>query len=202
MLTVFCFGSMLNVPVNVKSMKQLPVYSKFWLFWELEGSCLKYYRNSEFWASLLILLFTVIFSVWAFVNWYSLSFFVGDLFFVHWLGLAATAFIAVLVPVYYVLKRKRPKNIRMLLRIHVFGNLLSFLLVSIHFAQHTGRLAGFFLRLEDGLVLFLVLSIIVATGMLERFGARLKLVRYIHRYSVILFYLVMLIHVLQALPPA
>ena len=168
----------------------------------MEAACLKVYRNPEFLASLLILLITVVFSAWAYVNWFGLLFFVGDLLFVHWLALAATVFISALVPVYIVLKRKSPKNIRTLLRLHVFGNLLSFLLVSIHFAQNAGRLAGFISRLEDGFVLFLVLAVIVATGMIERFGARLKPVRYlkpVHRYSVVVFYLVMVIHVLQAL---
>jgi hypothetical protein len=161
---------------------------------------LKYYRDSEFWWSLLILLVTVLFSAVAYVLWYSLSFFVGSLFFVHWLGLAAAAFIATLVPIYYVLKRKRPRNIKMLLKIHVFGNLFSFLLISIHFAQNAGRLAQFSLRLEDGFVLFLVLSIIVVTGMIERFGAKSKLVRYtkpIHRYTLAIFYFVLIVHVLQ-----
>ena len=49
-------------------------------------------------------------------------------------------------------------------------------------------------------MLFLILGLIVATGLLERFGARRKLVRYtkpVHRYTVTVFYLVMLIHVLQ-----
>ena len=162
-------------------------------------TCLKY---SEFWLSLLILLVTVLFSAVAYVRWYSLGFFVGSLFFVHWLGLAATVFIAVLVPIYYVLKRRRPQKLKTLLRLHVFGNLFSFLLVSIHFAQNTGRLSGFIPRLEDGFVLFLVLSIIVATGMLERFGARHKIVKYtkpVHRYAVAVFYLVMAVHVLQSL---
>ena len=159
-------------------------------------------KYSEFWLSLFILLVTVLFSAVAYVRWYSLGFFVGSLFFVHWLGLAATVFIAVLVPVYYVLKRRRLQKLKTLLRLHVFGNLFSFLLVSIHFAQNTGRLSGFIPRLEDGFVLFLVLSIIVATGMLERFGARHKIVKCtkpVHRYAVAVFYLVMAVHVLQSL---
>jgi hypothetical protein len=145
---------------------------------------------------------TILFSAVAYVRWYSLGFFVGPLFFVHWLGLAATIFTAVLVPVYYVLKRKRPQNIKILLKLHVFGNLLSFMLVSVHFAQNTGRLSAFVPRLEEGVVLFLVMSIIVATGMIERFGARHKIVKYtkpVHRYTVAAFYLVMAFHVLQAL---
>jgi len=163
---------------------------------------LKIYRKLEFLTSLLMLLFTLVVSVWAYDNWVSLSFFVGDLFFVHWLGLAATVFIAVMVPVYAVLKRKSPKHIKKLLRIHVFGNLFSFLLISIHFAQHTGRLVWVPSRLEDGLALFLILSIIVATGMIEKFGAKLKLVRYlkfVHSYAVVIFYLVLSFHMLQAL---
>ncbi len=187
-------------PVNVKRRKQLT--SPKLLVFGNGGHFLKHYRNSEFWASLLILLVTVFFSAVAYVRWYSLGFFVGSLFFVHWLGLAATGFIAALVPVYYVLKRRRPQKIKTLLKIHVFGNLTSFLLVSVHFAQNTGRLSGFYPRLEDGFVLFLVLSIIVATGMLERFGAGHKLVKYtkpVHRYAVAIFYLVMTIHMMQSL---
>ena len=161
---------------------------------------MKYYKSSEFWLTLILLLITVIFSAVAYVSWFSLTFFVGSLFFVHWLGLAATVFVAALVPIYYVLKRKRPQNFKALLRLHVFGNLFSFLLISIHFAQNTGRLSAFYPKLGEGFVLFLVLSIIVATGMLERFGARTKLVRYtrfVHSYTVALFYFVVIVHVLQ-----
>ena len=160
---------------------------------------MKYYKSSEFWLSIILLSITVILSVVAYVSWFSLTLFVGPLFFVHWLGLAATIFIAALVPIYYVLKRKRPQNFKTLLKLHVFGNLFSFLLISIHFAQNTGRLSAFYPKLGEGFVLFLVLSIIVSTGMLERFGTKLKLVRYtkfVHRFTVVLFYFVVIIHLL------
>ena len=151
---------------------------------------------------MVFLLLSAIFSALAYFQWYSLSFFVGSLFFVHWLGIAATLFIASLIPVYYFLKHKRPKVIKTLLKIHVFGNLVSFMLISIHFAQNTGRLSGYFLRLNFGFVLFLVLCIIVVTGMIERFGQKPKLERFtgpIHRYIVIVFYFVVIIHMLQGL---
>ncbi|MBN1784511.1 MAG: hypothetical protein JW815_02100 [Candidatus Bathyarchaeota archaeon] len=151
---------------------------------------------------MIVLLFTVVFAAWVYVNWFNLSFFVGDLFFVHWVGLAATIFVAIMVPVYYVLKHKNPKKMKLLLRVHVFGNLLSFLLISVHFAQNTGRLSAFPSKLGDGLVLFLVMSIIVATGMLVRFGAKMKFVRYfklVHSYAVVVFYFMMAFHVLQFL---
>ena len=159
-------------------------------------------KNSEFLVSSLILLVTVILSVVAFVQWYDLSFFVGSLFFVHWLSILAITFIVVSVPVYFVLKRKRPQNKKMLQKIHVFGNLLAFLLVSTHFSQNIGRLAGFYQRWGSGFILFIVLSVIVATGMLERFRAKRNFVQYmkpVHRYTVAVFYLVTVVHVLQSL---
>ena len=154
----------------------------------------------DFWASLVILIFAVIFSVIAYVYWFELLFFVDSLFFVHWLGLGATIFIAVFVPIYYILKRNKPRKIKTLLRIHVFGNLLGFLLVSIHFSQNIGRLAGFYPRLSDGFVLFLVMVVIVVTGVIERFAGKPKLTRYtkpVHRYAVAVFYLVVIVHALQ-----
>ena len=154
----------------------------------------------DFWLSSVILLVTVILSVVAYVNWYELLFFVGSLFFIHWIGLAATIFVATFVPIYYVVKRNKPRKIKTLLRIHVFGNLLGFLLVSVHFSQNIGRLAGFYPRLSDGFVLFLVMAIIVITGVIERFAGKPKLVRYtkpIHRYTVAVFYLIVIVHTLQ-----
>jgi hypothetical protein len=149
---------------------------------------------------LLVLFAAVVVSVVAYVYWVDLLFFVGSLFFVHWLGLAAILFIITFVPIYYFVKRKRPKKIKTLLRVHVFGNLLSFLFVSVHFAQNTGRLSGFPLRLEEGFVLFGVLSLIVATGVFERFGPKGKLVKFIrpvHRYTVAVLYLIVIVHTLQ-----
>ena len=94
----------------------------------------------------------------------STTLFVGSYLFIHWLGIIATIFIAVFIPIYCALKRTRPQSIRILLKLHVFGNLFAFLLVSIHFAQNLARLAGFLQRLGDGLTLYLVLLIIVAVS--------------------------------------
>jgi len=156
-------------------------------------------RGIDFWFSMLILFLTVIVSVIAFVNWVELLFFV-DIYFIHWIGISATTFIAFFIPIYYILKRTKPRKIKALLKIHVFGNLLAFLLVSVHFSQNIGRLAGFYPRLSDGFVLVLVMTVIVATGVIERFAGKPKLIKYtkpIHRYSVFVFYLVVTVHALQ-----
>jgi hypothetical protein len=158
-------------------------------------------RKLEFWVTLILLLATIISSTAAYIFWYKLTFFVGSYLFIHWLGIAATAFIAVSIPIYYVLKRKRPQNFKKILQIHTFGNLIAFWLISIHFAQNFGRLAGALQRLGIGFVLYLVLSLIVATGILERYQSNGKLSKYIkiiHKYAAIILYVLILLHILEA----
>ena len=160
----------------------------------------KYFRNLGFGLTLILLLVTAILSSVAYIAWQKLTFFVGSYLFIHWLGLVATMFIAISIPIYYVLKLKRPQNSKIILKIHVTGNLIAYLLISLHFAQNLGRLAGALQRLGTGFALYLLLSLIVATGILEKYKINGKLPRYsrvIHKYTVIILYLVILIHLLE-----
>jgi hypothetical protein len=133
----------------------------------------------------------------AFIFWYGLTFFVGFYLFIHWLGIIAAIFPAVSIPIHYIIKRKRPQNRRKILKIHVLGNLVAFLLISLHFAQNVGRLSGALERLGAGVALYFVFSLIVATGILERYqtsGKLLRCIKIIHKYTIIFLYLALLIH--------
>ena len=156
-------------------------------------------RKLEFWLTLTLLLAVIISSITAYVFWYKLTFFVGSYLFIHWLSIVATAFIAFSIPIHYVLKRKRPQNFKTVLKGHTFGNLIAFWLISIHFTQNVGRLAGAPQRLGIGFALYPVLSLIVATGILERHqtGKSSKYVKLIHKYVVIILYVLLLFHTLQ-----
>ncbi len=161
---------------------------------------LKNYRTVELWLTLILLLATVIASIITYIFWYRLTFFVGSYLFIHWLGLIATAFVVVSIPIHYILKRKRPQSFKKILKIHTIGTLFAFLLISIHFSQNVGRLAGAFQRLGVGFALYLVISLIVATGIVRRYQRNGKLsryIKYIHKYTVIILYLVILIHLLK-----
>jgi hypothetical protein len=143
---------------------------------------------------------TVVASVVFFVSWFNLIYFVGPFLFSHWFSLVGFLFISTLLPIYYVLKRKRPKHSKTLLRIHVFGNLLSFLLICSHVAQHLGRLASIFPYLDTGIISFLITATVVATGFFERFrftGKQTKYIKAIHRYMTVFFYLILLVHTLH-----
>jgi hypothetical protein len=158
-------------------------------------------RKLEFWLTLILLSAVIISSIAAYVFWYKLtSFFVGSYLFIHWLSIVATAFVAVSIPIYYVLKRKRPQNYKTLLRIHTFGNLLAFWLISTHFAQNVGRLAGALQRLGTGFALYPVLVVIMATGIVDRYqtiGKLSKYIKFLHKYMVIILYVLLLLHAFE-----
>jgi hypothetical protein len=164
---------------------------------------LKYLRDVDFWIASAIIVVTILLSIATYFRWFQLNFFVGSFRFTHWLSWIGTLFIAFFAPVYYVLKRRYSGKVKALLKIHVFGNLISFLLISIHFAQQVGRPARFFPDLGTGLVLYIIMPFLIASGFLHRFQI-LKSIkphfnRFFHVSITLSFYLVILVHILQGL---
>jgi len=111
--------------------------------------------------------------------------------------------IAIYSPIYYVAKRKYPLKTKAFLRVHVFGNLFSFMLITVHFAQQISRPAAFFPDLSTGLVLYIVMPILVATGYLYRFrvfkSIKPHVNRFLHVSLTITFYITIIVHILQGL---
>ncbi len=159
-------------------------------------------KDLYFWATLLVILGTICLMVATYLRWFRLNFFVGPFRYTHWLSWIGTLFIAFFTPVYYVLKRRYARKAKALLGTHVVGNLLAFMLISIHFAQQIGRSPQFYPELGTGLILYIVMIIMVATGVLQRFQIVKSLGRYwrfIHRSVVISFYLIIITHILHGL---
>jgi len=164
-------------------------------------------RDLNFLVAFTIILATTILSTATYFHWVQLRFQVGPFSFTHWLGWIGALFIAFYTPIYYVLKRRNPKLVKTLIKIHVFGNLLGVMLISIHYAQQRGRSAEFYPELGTGLTLYIVMFILVATGFLHRFGMLEKLGRYrmflphqnrfLHIAITLTFYIVILVHVLR-----
>ena len=166
----------------------------------------KILKDLNFLIALTIILVTTILSIATFYRWFQLRFQVGPFSFTHWLGWIGALFIAFYTPIYYVLKRRNPKRIKTLIKIHVFGNLLAVMLISIHYAQQMGRPAQFYPELGTGLTLYIVMFILVATSFLHRFGMLEKLGRYriilphqnrfLH-IAILTFYTVIIVHALR-----
>ncbi len=163
-------------------------------------------KDVTFWLALLIIFATIYLMVATYFRWVNLHFpvdlFVASFYLHHWFGVIGTLFIAIYTPIYYILKRGYAKRIKTLLTFHVFGNLLAFLLVSIHFAQQISRPAQFYPDLGTGIVLYPTMIILLITGFFQRFQIAKKFgksSRFIHTSMALTFYMVILIHALHGL---
>ena len=134
-------------------------------------------------------------------DWVQLHVSIGPYYIHHWLSWTGTVFVAVFTPIYYWMKRNKPASLRNLLKIHVFGNLLSFLFVSIHFTQQISRPAQFYPHLGTGIVLYPTILLLVTTGFVTRFLSyknKSKLL-FLHRAVTFTFYLVIIVHILHGI---
>jgi len=159
-------------------------------------------KNSRFYVALLLVLAIVILSIGNYLRWWDLHFYVGPLYFHHWLSFIGAGYIAIFTPIYVILKRRSPKRFGTLLNVHVFGNLVAFLLISIHFTQQMGRPAEFAPTLGTGIALYIIVAIMVVTGLMQRYRLASRFItswRFIHVGLSLSFYIVIVIHVLHNL---
>ena len=164
---------------------------------------MKYSKDFEFWLVTLIILLTIAISVAIYVGFVDLLFFVGPYLFGHWLAWIGTFLIVILSPLYYVLKRRYLQKFQSLLKIHVFGSLVSFFLITVHFMVQVTRPPEFYPDLNTGIILQAVMVILVISGFLHRFklikSIRPHLNRFLHISITLSFYLVIGVHTLQGL---
>ena len=159
-------------------------------------------KNPAFWAALCIIIATIVLAAANYSGLFELHVRVGPFFIHHWMSWVGSLFIAIATPLYSYLKRRSPEKLKLLSNVHVFGNLSAFLLISIHFSQQMSRPADFFPDLGTGLALFIAVSILVTSGILQRFQIVNKLARYyrmIHIGATMTFYIIIVIHILHGL---
>jgi len=159
-------------------------------------------RNRQFHLVLLLVVVIIILSVGNYLGWWDLHFYVGPLTFHHWLSFTGAGYIAIFTPIYSILKHRSPNRFGTLLKIHMFGNLIAFLFISIHFTHQMGRPPEFAPTLGTGIVLYIIVATLVVTGIMQRFQlvSRLfKTWRFIHVSLSLSFYIVVVVHILHNL---
>ena len=162
---------------------------------------MKPFNRPSFWLSVVFLLASLYFSFATAFRWLDIRFRIGPYYVTHWLGWIGTLFIVAYTPLYYIVKRRRPQVLKYLIPIHMFGNLFSFMFISMHFFQQITRPPAFYPDLGTGVALYLVMLILVSTGFLHRFQILRSIVphqnRYLHVSITIAFYIVISVHILQ-----
>ena len=159
-------------------------------------------KSGQFYIAIALVLAVIILSIGTYLRWWNLHFSIGPLYFHHWLSFVGAGYIAVFTPIYAIMKRRSPRRFGTLLNIHVFGNLVAFLLISLHFTHQLGRPAQFTPTLGTGLTLHVIVAVMVMTGFVQRFqlaGRFLKSWRFIHVSLSLSFYIVVVLHILHNL---
>ena len=151
--------------------------------------------------ALLLVLTSLILMGLIYFDLISVGFILGPYRFHHWSVIISSFYLAIITPIFAVLKRIKPESNRKLMKVHIFGNLIAFMLVSIHFAGQLSRPLEFYPDLGSGVGLYAAMSLLVLTGFVLRYslvsGGLRKLLRVIHVLSVVSFYLVIVIHALS-----
>ncbi|MBD3206938.1 hypothetical protein GF319_11440 [Candidatus Bathyarchaeota archaeon] len=153
-----------------------------------------------------MIVLTIILSVAVFNRWINLRFQIGGFYFGHLLVWIGSLYFAVYNPIYYILKRRNPRLVKPLIKLHTYGNLLAFMMVSLHNAQQLGRPAQFYPDLGTGISLYIIVVFLVITGFLyryqlfpdhERLSRAPHLNRRFHIALTFLMYLTLIVHILK-----
>jgi hypothetical protein len=158
------------------------------------------FKNTYFWIAILLLVITDILFIGIYLDWFDFGFYLGPYRFNHWLGWIGFTFILIHVPLFMTFKRRYANRIKMFMEIHVVGNLLAFMFISIHFASQISRPAQFYPDLGTGIVLYIFMITLVITGFLQRFRLLTgfnKTWRFLHTSSVMALFVILVIHILQ-----
>ena len=160
------------------------------------------FRDAYFWVTILFLILADYFFVGIYLSWFDFGVIIGQYRLNHWLGWLGFLFILVYIPLFVTLKRKYVDKIRLFLGIHVLGNLLAYVLITIHFTSQISRPAQFYPDLGTGLALYVFMIISITTGFLQRFNLinRLRRTwRFLHKSSVVVLLVIILIHILHGI---
>lgn len=159
--------------------------------------------NWELWFSLVTIFLTGLLMYAYYNRWFSFADRIGPFRIIHYIAFAGTLYIVFGVVLFAYFKRRNPSKYTMLLRIHTVGNLVSFLLVSLHFAGQVGRPADFYPVFGTGLALYMGMVLLVGSGLALKFRA-LRVVspatnRFVHSGLAFAFYIIIVVHILHGL---
>ena len=164
---------------------------------------MKVIRSAEFWASVSIIIVTIFLMIADGLKWIHFGYFVGPFRLNHWFVWIGTLYVAFTVPIIAISKKRYPGKFLALFRLHVFGNLLAFLLISLHFSGQMSRPAEFYPDLGTGLALYIIMILLVATGFTHRFQLipqiKSQTRKFVHVGLSFSFYIIILIHILHGL---
>ena len=160
------------------------------------------YRDPNFWVVVAMVLIAIGIIFFTYSEMYPVETPVGPLPFHHWMSISGASIITVLIPAYILLKRYNQHLRKSLFKIHIYGNLFAFLLISIHFAHHTSEGIDPVIDTGTGFLQYGVVLLLITTGIIRRFqfaSVYSQAWRFLHAGLTISFYLIIINHIIRAL---
>ena len=158
-------------------------------------------KEKDFWVATATLIATVTLMLVVILHLVRIGFLVGPFRLSHWFVWIGTIYVAIAVPTIAILKKRHPQRYGPLFRTHVFGNLLAFMLISLHFASQISRSPA--PEFGTGITLYIAMVLLVGTGFLQRFqlipSIKPQSYRFVHMGSAFAFYLIIILHILNGL---
>jgi hypothetical protein len=159
-------------------------------------------RNVYFWVAILLFAITDILFIGIIFDYFNFGAVIGQYRLNHWIGWIGIIFIAIHIPIFVWVRRKYSGKIRVFLGIHVIGMLLSYLLITIHFASQISRPAEFYPDLGTGVAQYIFMIILIITGFLQRFNLLSKHRKkwpFLHRSSIFALLIIIVFHILHGI---
>lgn len=164
-------------------------------------------RSASLWAAIAILLVAMVSVALVLLRATRIPFILIDVFgisnsIVHWVGWAGAVIVLVVTAAYIYRKRALRAPSPRALRFHAFGNLIAFLLISIHFSHEITQPAANYPDLGTGVVQYAAMIILVSTGFTVFFSVRpvwASYYRFLHPAAALTLLMTIILHIIHDL---
>ena len=117
----------------------------------------------------------------------------------HWLGWLSMGLIVIYVPIFVILKKRKPEIYQKLMKTHEIGFIVAFMLVSLHIGSQIRRV--FPPEIGTGIAAYVSLLTLVVTGIMRKnqiLAKRVATLRFVHLSMAVSFFLVIVLHIVRA----
>jgi hypothetical protein len=156
-------------------------------------------RNLLILLSFVAVAVGLVLAVLSYLGLIPLGYKLGPYWLNHWLGWLSMGFIIIYVPIFVILKKRKPKIYQKLMKVHEIGFIVAFMLVSLHIGSQIRRI--FPPEIGTGIAAYASLLTLVVTGIMRKnqiLATRMATLRFVHLSMVVSFFLVIVVHVIRA----
>ena len=156
-------------------------------------------RHLSIWLSFTAVAVGLVLAVLSYLGLVPLGYKLGPYWLNHWLGWLSMSYIVIYVPIFIILKKRKPKIYPKLMKVHEIGFIVAFMLVSLHIGAQIRRV--FPPEIGTGIAAYVSLLILVVTGIMRKnqiLATRIATLRLVHLSMVVSFFLVIVFHVIRA----